>query len=1037
MTAARDALVEYLRDQLIGPGSPDEILSDLPTSRYAVAGLFPRETGAEASMQGEELDETGGGATDGSTQGPPDDPVSLSSQWMPASVGVSFLLRADELDIELWAARYELLAESKSWRRISLAAPELPETQHFDAPSRREVSRRPVLDGRAELVVVWRPVDAGRLVTVSLVNAAPPDPGSHATRTEQALFQVGLRCNAPDGAITDYPNPDALSPDAEDREMALMYRRHRTFAVGHGCSATWGPESPSGTEWVQTDWIPTFETPNLIPQRSDRAVLRLATLAASEDAGTLASDLTDFAGAYREWAAELRQRQDVPPTLESSRARILSRIEEAAGRIEAGIELLRTDPQVLLAFRLANEAVGQSIARGRGVARIARPRDSADPDVVVDTSAQPTWYPFQLAFQLAVLPSLADPGHPERDLVDLLWFPTGGGKTEAYLGLAATAIFLRRLTGGSPGPVVLTRYTLRLLTTQQFQRAATLICAAERIRQDRPDLGEVPIRLGLWIGGGSTPNDCAKAREKLGELLEEDRPISPFQLDRCPWCGTSLVPATSSEDGSDYGFDASQPNDFRIYCPTDACPFHTRLPIQVVDEVLYRSPPEFVVATVDKFAQLAFREDAGVLLGTGQGAGPSLVIQDELHLLSGPLGTMVGLYEAAIQEVIRAAGGRPKIVASTATIRRAADQAAGLFGRAVRVFPPPGTEYGDSFFATRDEKNPGRLYAGVMSQIHTPSFSLIQTCAAILQGRNEVDELGPDETDAYGTLVAYHNSLRELGKTVTFARDDIPARMAFYATAPDRRRVMDADHVVELTSNVSDSELVRTLARLEKTPEDPAGVSFVACTNMLSVGVDVPRLGVMVVNGQPKTTSEYIQATSRVGRGRVPGLVVTVYSPGKPRDRSHYEQFRSYHHSLYRWVEPTSVTPFALPSRNRALHAALVILVRHVLGLGSEPSAATFRRDLPGLDDVVEGLVSVVRRVDPDEEESTREDLDRLVDEWHDRASASGGRLRYRVNSKSFDDLLRNFGAPGLGWPTPNSMRNVDQECLVKVQGAS
>lgn len=1067
MREARLEVLEFLERQLVGPvEGHDEVLLDPPTGRYGLGAIYPRSVLADEATKDQELDDRGGGAGDTGQEGPPDDPVALASQWMPASVGMSLLVRGTGVTVEVSAATYlapakrtEDLArdvdesetsetdadpadspkspddDAPGWRRHAIAERDAPETHLVAAPHGDRLSRKTVLGGRGELVTVWRPVLGGHLVTLTLVNTAPPDPASHRERTLGALFQVHLRCQAGDGErIVDYPRASTVSPDYEDQELELQYLDHRTFAVGHGCSVRWADPDAVGTRWVETAWIPTYETPNLVPRASSLEVLRLQRLAADTDSDDLADALQEFIRDYRRWVGDLNPH--VPERLESARDRILARITAMADRMELGADLIRQDSQARRAFQLSNRALTESMRRGEGIATSSRGRNQGHVDGVVDPAMDPSWRPFQLAFQLAVLPSLVEPGHPDRELVDLLWFPTGGGKTEAYLGLAATAMFLRRLEGAGPGPTVLTRYTLRLLTTQQFQRAATLVAACELIRRTEPELGDVPFRLGLWIGSKNTPNTCSKAKEAMLDLLEADQPSSPFNIDVCPWCATRLVPPHRSDDEEDYGFDASVPNDFIVRCPSQDCPLHSRVPVQVVDEVIYRDPPEFIVATVDKFAQLAFKPESASILGVGvAGGGPSLVIQDELHLLSGPLGTIVGLYEAAFQEVLRHVGAAPKIVASTATIRRAQDQARGLFGRDVSVFPPPGLRYGDSYFAQQDADRPGRLYAGVMSQVHTPSFTVVETAAALLQARDEIADLTSEERDAYGTLVAYHNSLRELGKVVTFARDDIPARMEFYATDGAEDSI-SADDVVELTSNVGDRELTRTLARLNAPADSTDGVRFVACTNMLSVGVDVQRLALMLVNGQPKTSSEYIQATSRVGRGGVPGLVVTTFSAAKPRDRSHYEQFVSYHHSLYRWVEPTSVTPFALPARNRALHAALVILVRHVLGLRGEAEASAFRSDLPGLESIIDRFVDHVSHVDADEADATRNDLWRLVRDWHERATGSGNSLRYRTGSKQFDDLLKNFGASGTGWATPNSMRNVDRECLVNVAGA-
>jgi hypothetical protein len=225
---------------------------------------------------------------------------------------------------------------------------------------------------------------------------------------------------------------------------------------------------------------------------------------------------------------------------------------------------------------------------------------------------------------------------------------------------------------------------------------------------------------------------------------------------------------------------------------------------------------------------------------------------------------------------------------------------------------------------------------------------------------------------------------------------------------------------------------------MKRTVDSPEVISVLACTNMLSVGVDVGRLGLMVVNGQPKTTSEYIQATSRVGRGEAPGLVVSLYTATKPRDRSHYEAFLPYHAAVYRHVEPTSVTPWSSASRDRALHAAFVILVRAYAGLIANADAHRFDPTVPQVARARNLLVGVIEQADPEEADQAALFLDRRIEEWStliEKAEDLDRRLHFRPGGKGVSSLLRNFGEKGNGWETLQSMRNVDRECLVAVQG--
>ena len=1046
--AQRDEVVGFLRAQVMGPvGGSSETLEEPPTTRYILGVLYPKAVSTDVAFEDSDEPEVDGGATDKLLAGAADDPVALSSQWMPSSVGVSFYIEAPEIDVFTDGYSYVEIGgggtTGKRWQRMRLGSDEPLRIPAPTAQTRHRVKQR-VLQGRAWVDVFWRRTGRGHVATVTLLNAeehaegSPPDP-------EQAILQAALRVAAVGGRIREYPEMRLLSRDPEEQELSLQYRHRRAYAIGHGAATNWEETAKGEADWVEVDFLPRFETPQLVPRSDDRSVLSLARLAASStNPEWFKAGLTDFVGDYRRWIDEISQGDpDNPGWLGPARDRVLQRLDAAASRMDAGVQLLTSDTpdsaRARRAFALANAVVLRAMRHGQpDLAGRPQPRG----DVRLPTGYDHldySWRPFQLAFQLLTLPSLNDDQHADRDLVDLLWFPTGGGKTEAYLGLAAFSIFLRRLSQPhrEEGTVVLTRYTLRLLTAQQFQRAATMICAAEIVRRSNvEELGTQPVDIGLWVGQEATPNDLARAREVLEDLRQAERPTSPFQLDRCPWCGTRLAPERRSEDDADYGVRVTN-DDFVFFCPLDSCPFHERIPANVVDDVLYREPPTFLIATVDKFARLAWVPEAGAFLGATGRPPPSLIIQDELHLLSGPIGTTVGLYEAAIDTVITAKGGRPKTIASTATIRRADEQTKGLFGRRAGVFPPAGLDADDSYFSQTDAEAAGRLYVGIMSQSVTPTFGLVHVSAALAEAPRALSEtLEETATDAYWTQVVYHNSLRELGKTVTLARDDIPARIRVITADEAKMRRIGDDSVEELTSNVPGRQLPAILDRMASRHGEADALDLVACTNMLSVGVDVPRLGLMVVNGQPKTTSEYIQATSRVGRASDrPGLIVVLYSPTKPRDRSHYESFRNYHASLYRHVEPTSVTPFALPSRNRSLHAALVILARHLLGASANGQAGSFDPQAPETRKVVEQILTTVDRVDPREHDATARHLDRLLAEWGSRI-AENRRLSYRNVSRSEASLLKDFGAVGDGWDTLHSMRNVDRTCRLRVIGA-
>jgi hypothetical protein len=862
-----------------------------------------------------------------------------------------------------------------------------------------------------------------------------PSPGD-------CLYQVGLECLPTQGQIAEYPRVELATADPEEEELILTYQRAKVYAIGHGCAAAWdaSAERP-GSIW--SEFIPAREVPGLSADVGGYSrVLQLSVLAGREsDRSAVIAGLRDLVGGYSGWIESSIATAVPPHGLDSAHHRITGRLRVARDRMLGGLELLETDDEAWTAFQLANLAMLMQMHHSRHVAQGGRSRGDAVPsDIDYLSLHEYHWYPFQIAFFLLATRSTTSAEAPDRDIVDLLWFPTGGGKTEAYLLLAAYAVFLRRLKSGDrgAGTTVITRYTLRLLTTQQFQRAAALVCACEQIRRSYQTLGTLPVSIGLWVGGEASPNTYQDARQMLERIREGEPGDEPLPIDRCPWCGTGLLPESRSEDPADFGIIA-QNSSFRVHCTNPSCEFADALPISFVDEDLYDHPPTILLGTVDKFARLAWRPGGSAFFGLDRHEPPSLIIQDELHLISGPLGSTVGVYEAAIEGLLQLAGARPKVIASTATIRRASDQTMGLFGREVSVFPPPGIHASDSYFARTDSSKPGRLYVGIMSQNHTPSSALVHTAAVLSQAVSEL-HLGGAERDAYWTQVIYHNSLRELGKTVTFARDDIPARVEVIQPDPTRRRKLEDAEVVELTSNVHSTQIPAILSRMATPAADPDAIALLLATNMIQVGIDVPRLGLMLINGQPKTTSEYIQASSRVGRGATPGIVVTLYSPSKPRDRSHYESFLPYHLALYRYVEPSSVTPFALQSRTRSLHAALVIVVRHGAGLGENNQAVEFDRSNPAVARAVDVLLTRAAASDRLEEFQTRAHLERLAEEWERRAldaKRDATNLYYEVAGKQHRRLLRHFGERGEGWETLDSMRSVDLEVPISVIGAT
>ena len=736
--------------------------------------------------------------------------------------------------------------------------------------------------------------------------------------------------------------------------------------------------------------------------------------------------------------------------------------------MKEGVDLLKSNSKVNRAFRLMNKAmllqqlhygidtrnwiVEKGVITGLEKAIIPDLNDQSTWQKNPDGSLRVgSWRPFQIAFILINLHSMLDEKHPDRKMVDLIWFPTGGGKTEAYLGLSSYTIFLRKLKDKTDsGTSVLMRYTLRLLTAQQFQRAAALICACEKIREENKDeLGADRITIGLWVGE-LTPNKRGDATKTLKKMSQGKEDESPFVVLKCPWCGSQmgLIKGTKKDEIKGYKTRKVGSHETVVFkCDNESeCDFSHedfRLPLLVIDEDIYDFPPTLLIGTVDKFAMLTWRPEARSLfgfIGNERKTPPELIIQDELHLISGPLGSMVGLYETMIEELCTANDIKPKIIASSATISRAKEQINSLYGRGVEnvnIFPSQCLSAGDSFFAYEErnpDKAPGRLYVGVFaSALPSHATAQVRVLSALLQSVKSIPVGEEKLRDPYWTAMTYFNSIRELGHAATLIRADITEYLnSIYIrkkiTGTDRRFI-NVDR--ELTSRINSSQITDILEELMKEyPKEKYPIDICLATNMISVGVDIPRLGLMTVIGQPKTTSEYIQATSRVGRSKKgPGLIFTIYNCSKPRDRSHFEHFQEYHSKIYSKVEPTSVTPFSPPARERALHAILVGLIRFY----SEKN-----RDLPTpfpTKEIIQKVRDIIFRrvseIDKEEIQKTIEMVERRLEQWQHNLPIIYGSFAQTDNLPLMYPAGTNPPEQTKlrAWSTPTSMRNVDSTC--------
>lgn len=1115
----RELLQLAVIDDLLGPadGPVEEIVGMSVRDRYLVGKLAPMDTAPDAA----ETDTFGESGHPDSEERDDEVDTSTNQSLVPSSMGFTFCVDGELENVQLFAnwGRYERTQSEREneetgksprcWKRIPSGGSAVV--------SLKKRTIEPIrIDTDCPSVVVQGSVSAplengDRLVTLFLVNTQTMP---EQNQDQAWIFQPELSVRDMEGRAVFRRRPILRADEFDEEREALemIYRDRVEFAVGHGISvhATVSEEDRERATEVRTAVLPEYEiqvteTPGLEPE--DRPAMRrmiedglldmerLAELATPEKRDELVAGLKVLTDDYAEWIAENRNAigsevvgYDIPATEAMDRCNLILE------RLREGIEVLASDDRALAAFRFANRAMASQ--RIHSIYALAKRRGDEVTLDALNVRKNRSWRPFQLAFMLLSIPALADPTHRDRTqpleaFADLLWFPTGGGKTEAYLGVAAFTMGVRRLQGdmggldGGRGLAVIMRYTLRLLTLQQFQRATALICAMEVLRRAEPEVwGDAPFTIGLWVGQRVTPNTTDESHA----AIEKERDgkygtgSTPAQLTSCPWCGSEIAPGREIRVDRDLGRTFVYCGDKYGRCEfSQAKSKNLGLPVLVVDDEIYRHPPSMLIATVDKFAMMAWRGQVRALFGkanrecprhgllwpeadcngnhTKKGSleavkvkeitpirPPDLIIQDEFHLISGPLGTMVGLYETAVDELstwtVDGKAIRPKIVASTATVRKAEEQVNNVFLRRVSVFPPHGLDVEDNFFSVQRsvEDKPGRLYMGICSPGSSRPAVLIRVYVALLTAAQSLFQRFGAAADPYMTVVGYFNSLRELGGMRRLVEDDVQTR-AYRVQMSDVKRPGLSQRSVrivdELTSRVSNKEIPKKLDQLEvkfkPTWEkgETRAIDIVLATNMLSVGVDVNRIGLMVVNGQPKNTAEYIQATSRVGRS-FPGLVCTVLTWSRPRDLSHYETFEHYHATFYKHVEAQSVTPFAARALDRGLTGAMVSLLR-LENDSMNPNPGAQSLDSSGKAEALRARKVLSERAWKVKDKAARTIADTMtadrIDRWVKEAVKAGRRLGYET-ARGQGDLAALLKKPGaLAWDeftVPMSMREVE-----------
>jgi len=1021
---ARNIVREILEKDLLGPLSDDEMITDYPVVYYVTGKLYPQDCRFETErMSAEDI-----GDIDGE-QG-----ISMDDGRAPSSMGMSFSVSANAISVmisakaALYVPQENLDPETKRnlWKRSPVYLDE-QEVEIQELCRKKKVEY--AFGGGLNLVILLHKTytDGSKTITATLVNTNKQSfKESRFWVNEHTYFQPEIIVTGNSSDFTDIRKRIKLNRNKEVLEMEMVYSKYNNYSTGHGCATDYHYHNDKLV--LKTLYIPAYELNQMMPAvyANDRILSMEYLSSAGKD--ELVRELIIWIEKYEEWIDDITNQIRNQDNIYKSTAKDnIEKCRETYATIVKSIQLLN-DEEVYRAFKYANEAMllqREHTLRNKGTEPVKK---------------EIRWYPFQLAFILKEICSFAEPSCPERSKVDLLWFPTGGGKTEAYLGIAAFVIFLRRFRNpeAGSGVSVIMRYTLRLLTFQQFERASAMICACEKLRKKYHIPGE-EISIGLWAGKALTPNSIEMAEKILNGYSDPDNESSnPRQLEKCPWCGKPL-------EEKSYICSKIEKR-MHIKCANSKCEYHTGLPIYMIDEEIYQYHPSFLIATVDKFAQVAQREQTFSLFGKNSpNIPPELIIQDELHLISGPLGTLTGIYETAFQRMCTNHGIRAKVVASTATIRNAREQILSLYGEEHTQFPPQGIEADDSYFAIKStsDNKPSRMYMGCMGTGMSATTIMVRVMAAMLYATRYLEMLGYEENviDSFWTITSYFNTLRELGGAIIRVVDNVQDRFAYLketklkAYYPIEGGQLRYDNYIELTSReksenigkiIQKDLLVRYSKARTEMPYD-----FILSSNMISVGVDIARLNTMLVEGQPKTTAEYIQATSRVGR-ETPGLVFTMYNQMRSRDKSHFEQFCQYHEAFYKYVEATSVTPFAERARDRALQTLYIILCRfYIDSLTSNESAGNYRRSLPGLQGIRDYILNYVSKVDPDEYENVDEELRDIELEWEELAKENPDMTFRKSPHQTTTALFKDDYEEESRFRVMNSMRSVETSVQV------
>ncbi|MFT9055623.1 MAG: helicase-related protein [Ethanoligenens sp.] len=787
-------------------------------------------------------------------------------------------------------------------------------------------------------------------VTVALSNETPQGDesagfGQTAAKTDKyrisTLFNSGLKVKSLHTKFV----PIELDYFADDYKYDKF-----VYALGNNCNVSYDKDNVE----IQTTHVPYFVQHRL--KTNDKMAIKFEDLIA-QPIRTLKSIHTQMQKELVRWEADFdSRRSSLTPNGVRQFGNEIAAFKLEMTRFATGIELLGKYNMLSDAFRYMNQAF----------------RDSAK------NKGYDSWRLFQVVFIVSLI---LDVVAHEQDLmldddvkskaktddVDILYFPTGGGKTEAFLGILVFNLFFDRLRGKNYGVTAMLKYPLRLLSVQQVQRVANILATAEVIRQVQR-IGGSTFSLGYYVGDGNTPNNIDKDLQRTLLELSPDEIDEKYRLiDVCPFCGQETVHVVYEADA----------NSLKHTCSNSECASKGIIPLYMVDNDIYRYLPSVIISTVDKMTALGFNSNFhNFLFGAEfecpkhgftsktkclvygcqcdpadykkvsmKDPAPTLMIQDELHLIRESLGAYDAHYETLIEYFIKNLSGCNrgiKVIGATATISAYAEQAKHLYWKGAIRFPAASPYLDHNFYSFIDENDIGRIIVGYApfgkAIVNSVAYSLqylkrvvwnlfvnpkeVLTFEGIAISGTEEEQLAEVKRllEDYWIILEYNNVKLESNRVLQALEDPINTELIDEGVEPLTAKKMTGDDTFQ--------EVRATLSTIEHADSMIDGIDFnmIAATSMISHGVDADRFNLMLFYGIPGNTAEYIQAYSRVGRKHT-GVVIDIMRPSREKDQSYLKNFIKFHEYKDILVDSVSINRWATKAVENTLPGVISSLI--------------------------------------------------------------------------------------------------------------